>query len=355
MSPQPRFNGYLQDQRQYQSYPFRMMPTSCPPQMQLGSQTLNQLPAQQFSQYQLQSHNGGSMLATSRGSHNGSSTPMTVQHSPTAAVASSILVSPYSQLYQTATSLLSSHPSLALQNMIVPSPQGASKFAPQQPQVLVIMVPSGPPQGPSQEFRRAIHQSSSHPTSGALPSLHNQLASHQFQYQQIEQATSNIRRHSMQNNISYSSPLVPQTVISASSPLLSQVFQRHQSLVHPLHFSPLPLSPSIDTPTSTIAPALAQAPQLSPAKLPISPTPRVAPYPVAKPAEVQTATMIFECKVCNVTFGRKHDLQRHFLSAHPKTMEEAMANECHLCGKVFSRPDALRRHVKVKCLRGRTE
>ena len=54
----------------------------------------------------------------------------------------------------------------------------------------------------------------------------------------------------------------------------------------------------------------------------------------------------FDCILCNKSFKRKDNLQRHRSSIHHRKTEVA----CSKCDKKFARKDNLKKHKKICCL-----
>ncbi|KAJ3377524.1 hypothetical protein HDU80_003227, partial [Chytriomyces hyalinus] len=51
----------------------------------------------------------------------------------------------------------------------------------------------------------------------------------------------------------------------------------------------------------------------------------------------------FQCDQCDLTFTRKHDMNRHIRSVHAVQAGEALF-ACGICGQGFGRVDSLKRH-----------
>ncbi|KAJ3242675.1 hypothetical protein HDU78_001222, partial [Chytriomyces hyalinus] len=54
----------------------------------------------------------------------------------------------------------------------------------------------------------------------------------------------------------------------------------------------------------------------------------------------------FQCDQCDLTFTRKHDMNRHIRSVHAVQAGEALF-ACGICGQGFGRVDSLKRHVNI--------
>ncbi|TPX55597.1 hypothetical protein CcCBS67573_g09447 [Chytriomyces confervae] len=74
-------------------------------------------------------------------------------------------------------------------------------------------------------------------------------------------------------------------------------------------------------------------------------------YPVySNPSQQQQQQLesgrTFQCDQCDLTFTRKHDMNRHIRSVHAVQAGEALF-ACGICGQGFGRVDSLKRHVNI--------